>query len=124
MSGGYPALVTDDSALDRIDDDVPLFFDRTGRPITARVWSELYSTRSYQCLRRDIVGDSAIITVWSGMDDSCGDADQPQIFGTIREVRGQLLPESELTAATEAEALANHDAMLEELRDAMRLLGG
>lgn len=65
----------------------PLYYDREGRPMTLREFSRRFQDRGYKTIRRELVGDWQVVTVWLGEDQrdllSRGDG-PPLIFGVIR----------------------------------------
>lgn len=99
--------------------DGPLFFDRSGEPIDLARYAELHSDLGYRILARDSVGREQpfeVVTAWLGMDQAFGDDSTPMIFGTVAlDAEGQLWQDQERLAATEAQALLNHRALVTEL---------
>lgn len=87
----------------------PLYFDRTGTPISAKRCCELFEDPVYRFLREDTVGAVRIITVWLGIDADL--RTPPHIFGTLVQSGSSS---HETTHATEAEALSFHDSQLKK----------
>jgi hypothetical protein len=80
-------------------------------------WGRLHNQPDYKRVAEDTYGQFWISTVWLGLDHSFG-SDPPLIFETM--VFDQSDNDtSDLDCrryATEAEALAGHEAVLEEMR--------
>ena len=90
-----------------------MHFDRDGQPLTLRRFGELFGDPAYKILRTSKVAGRSVITAWLGVDQgSLFDPGPPLIFGTIVKQDGEFLDGSERCEATEAEALANHDAVV------------
>ena len=114
----------DNDPLDSVSGLVgrPLFFDLDGAPISAREYSRLREDLSYRVLARELVGDFEVITAWLGTDqgDGTGSAAEaaPLIFGSMprRISTDALMDHLEVFASTPAQALANHAALVDQLR--------
>jgi hypothetical protein len=92
------------------------YFDRQGQPITWSRWSELFSDTDYKIVRRTPVGDLIVVTAWLGSDHGFGWNTVPaMIFGTIVQKSITFEDSSEIFAATEDEALVNHERFVEVL---------
>ena len=103
--------------MDDPQTDQPIFYDRTGAPITLDRCVELYADPGYRFLRRETVGSHEVVTAWLGTDQSLGDAPRPLIFGTVAlDDDGARFEGQEWLAATEAEAEANHHRLVDRLR--------
>lgn len=99
-------------------------FDRGGRLITEDEYHRLHEDADFELVRRsELVGSGGrnlhVITTWLGRDQSLSsdDNDPPLIFGTIgRDAdAGDWLDRVEQFHATEAEALAYHEELVERL---------
>lgn len=90
------------------DDERPMFWDRTGKPLTTDEWLKLWHTPfgEYRRVAVDQVGPVWISTVWVGCDT--GD-DPPLIFETRVDVDGDS---SYFRYATEKEARDWHAALV------------
>jgi hypothetical protein len=99
-----------------------LYFDRAGAPITFDQWAALSEDSAYLFVARTwIVPETLeVVTLWEGFDPYRDDYEAwpPQIFrvaevtwerGTVKSAREELF-------ATEVEALAEHQALVERLR--------
>lgn len=96
--------------------DQPIFYDRTGAPITLDRCVELYETLATDSCA-ETVGRHEVVTAWLGTDQSLGDAPRPLIFGTVAlDDDGARFERREWLAATEAEAEANHHRLVDRLR--------
>ena len=91
--------------------------DRSGRPVSRKVWERLVSDECYCLVAVDAVGDDgAVETRWTGIYD--GDIDAfPYVFvtGVHRPGPGgtDRWPDTLVLAVTEIEALSNHGALLQ-----------
>lgn len=104
--------------------DEPLFYDRKGEPILdVNEWARLNEDPDYHFVRRDLIGDRWVITIWIGLDHLTGEAEKPHIFTSgvfVAQDRrdpgaiGQMLEEH--SYATEEEAIAGHEKLVGELK--------
>ena len=95
------------------------YYDRTGWPISLKEWVERRRDEKYQRVDETTLPDGRwISTVWLGLDESFGGS-APMIFETMvfssREVAASADLDSE-RYATEAEAIAGHQGMVEKWR--------
>lgn len=99
------------------------YFDREGHPISWSRFRALASDARYKVLRRSEVGDLSVVTAWLGGDQGFGFANErPLIFGTIVRRGDAYLSESEIFAASEEQALVDHDFVVSTLRTETALL--
>lgn len=109
----------------------PMYFDKTGNPITMRQWGELrelgldpdgkYGEGSYQRVAQDTVGKAWVSTVWLGIDHGMHFGDEPYrpvIFETM--VFGGKYDDSQMRYCTEWEAIKGHAEAVEDLRAGLR----
>lgn len=95
------------------------FFDRSGRRVALERWMELRADPAYRFLRRTAVADGVeVITAWLGTDQGDGLGGEPLTFGTVtyRAATGRFT--GERFAATEDQALADHDEQVAREREA------
>ena len=100
-------------AADAVD-----FYDREGQPISLQRFIELRHDHDYRFLARTKVGEVEIVTAWLGLDQGpFADEDRPLIFGTaaVSDREGLVHADQEEFSATEAEALAAHQRLVERL---------
>ncbi len=98
--------------------DAPQFYNRDGKPISNETALRYFSDDDYRILRRDTVGDLEVVTAWLGADQDPASPGPPLIFGTVAITPdGAFLDDREDWAATENEALANHEHLVTRLRD-------
>lgn len=114
----YAAIVEFDSHFE--DRQYPCEFDRDGDRLTIGQWSMLYEARSYQRVKASILPSFIwIATIWQGIHHHL-DGDPPMIFETavfwLLNHDSDTLPPPLYTvpAATEADALANHERLIRE----------
>ena len=125
-----------DDFLDTLIDERigrPMYFDRTGHPITMRQWGELrelgldpggkYGDGSYQRVAQDTVGEAWVSTVWLGMDHGFGfnrdpENYRPVIFETM--IFGGKYDQTQIRYCTEWEAIKGHAEAVTDLRAGMR----
>jgi hypothetical protein len=109
---------------DRAEPDRSLCYDRKGNPMTTEQWRQAYRDTAYKRVARTEIGpDMFVSTVWLGLDHGYG-ADPPLTFETMVFTRSAQPDRngSEFDArdqwryATEAEAIAGHIKVVEELR--------
>lgn len=92
-----------------------LYYDRQGRPVSAEEWSRLHSSGlDYLKVRRDVVGQYLISTVWIGLDHNFSPTGPPLIFETMifgpdEETSGGVLIDR---YTTEEEAIKGHEETL------------
>jgi hypothetical protein len=87
----------------------PRYFDRNGQPLGTMDWAFRFADWSYKRVAKTKVGDVEVSTVWLGLDHGYEDTG-PLIFETL--VFGGPLDGEMERYATEAEALAGHEAMV------------
>jgi hypothetical protein len=91
------------------------YYDRNGDPITPQQWGVYFQDADYKILKQDTLvlgGPVEISTVWLGIDHNFSELGPPLIFETA--VFGE---ESTLYRwATEEEALAEHEKLVEQVR--------
>jgi hypothetical protein len=94
-----------------------MYWDRNGVPLSLREWAELRENtdHSYVALGRDTIGFYLVSTVWIGLDLGYNEP-QPLIFETMVFVNGSCYDMYCHRYATEAEALAGHEAVCAEIR--------
>jgi hypothetical protein len=106
-----------------------MYYDRDGNPISHDEWIRLWSNNAYKIIRRDTVGGYDVSTVWLGLDHGFGRG-RPLIFETmVFEAEPTWHPASasfpgywgrrdydQRRYSTEADALAGHAAISEEIR--------
>jgi hypothetical protein len=87
------------------------FFDRAGNPIEMEVWSNLHRNRDYRTVRQDRLGDVLVSTIWLGMNHAFDD--NVLIFETM--IFDGERDGEQWRWTTEAEALAGHQAIMDEI---------
>lgn len=94
-----------------------MFFDRTGASIPLESWLAHRKDLDYRFIARTTVGEQEVITAWLGTDQGAGYPGEPAlIFGTIvRHADGSFDDYRERFAATEAEAIEDHEALVQAL---------
>ena len=94
------------------------YYDRTGGPISLNEWIERFEDEQYQRVDETILPDGRwVSTVWLGLDHSFGRS-APIIFETMvfsSRAHGKTSLCCE-RYATEAEAIAGHQRMVEKLK--------
>jgi hypothetical protein len=103
----------------------PMYFDRTGRPITLERWVDLWRDDDYRRVAEDmvIVGGEPlwVSTVWLGLDHSFDyrPGHVPVVYETMTFGHGG---DADMQARwpTEAAALAGHDRIVAQLTDSTR----
>jgi hypothetical protein len=93
----------------------PRYFDRNGQPMTTDQFADLFGDWNYKRVAKTKVGDAEVSTVWLGLDHGYEDTG-PLIFETL--VFGGPLDDEMERYATEAEALAGHEAMVVRVEQA------
>lgn len=90
------------------------FFDKDGTPLTLEEFNEKY-TDEYRILKMSAAQNKSVVTVWTGLDNSWGESEKPLIYQTkISDVNDPQHSQIVLYA-TEEEALAGHDNVMEQL---------
>lgn len=90
------------------------YYDREGKPIDMDTWLSLWRDVTYKVIRKTMVGDVLVSTVWLGIDHAFGYSERPLIFETMLFVGAE--GDEMYRYYTEAEALADHDRLVEQLR--------
>jgi hypothetical protein len=90
-------------------------YDRAGNPISFERWRLLFEDKRYQQVAADHVGEVLVSTVWLGLDHGWLDT-PPIIFETMVFGAEQTGDDEQHRYSTEAEALAGHQRIVEELR--------
>jgi len=87
-------------------------FDRKGNPISYADWAEAFSDYEYRVVKKTIIGDVEISTVWLGMDHGFRRNGPPIIFETMCFQRSDDGTREDFDFqdryATEAQALKGH----------------
>jgi hypothetical protein len=129
----YVGPAREEDIFDRLVDPIferPMYFDKTGLPITMRQWAELrelgldpdgkYGEGSYQRVAQDTVGQAWVSTVWLGMDHGFSWGSEhykPVIFETM--IFGGEHDEATMRYCTEWEAIKGHVEAVADLRAGM-----
>lgn len=87
------------------------YYDRAGNPISADRWVEAFRNNT---IKSTVVGDVHVSTVYLGIDHNWGDG-PPLIFETM--VFGGALDQTCDRYSTEAEAVADHQRLVEQVRE-------
>lgn len=92
-------------------------YDRQGNLIPDLLtWARLHEDIAYKRVAETTIGNLWVSTVWLGLDHSFGGG-PPLIFETMVFVQGEGGNDLDCRRyATEAEALAGHEEILEEIR--------
>jgi hypothetical protein len=77
-------------------------------------WGELHADLAYLHVRATVVGEAEISTVWMGIDHNFSGEGPPIIFETM--VFDGEMDGYQWRYATEAEAIAGHDEVVERVR--------
>lgn len=93
-----------------------MYYDKDGQPIDLKKWGELWEDFSYRLIQQDKVNGKFISTVWLGSNHRFIGEGAPLIFETM------VFPDDEdnweeeemYRYATEAEAKATHQMLLEK----------
>ena len=91
-----------------------LYYDYDGNPITADEWVMLW--QKDRVIQQDDYDRGRISTVWIGLDQGFGLEGAPLIFETM--IFGGKFNGEQWRAATRKEALRNHMAAYQLMRDA------
>lgn len=93
------------------------FYDRQGlRFDDVQTWGRLHADIGYRRVGEATIGNLWVSTVWLGMDHSFGSG-PPLIFESMVFVAGEGGTDLDCRRySTEAEAVAGHAALLEEIR--------
>ena len=95
-------------------DNPPLYYDRTGKPISLRAWVDAWDQPEYRQVEEDFIDGARVSTMWMGTDHSFGHAPKPIIFGSAIFRAGKMVEEIE--TATEFEARIAHQVLCRKLR--------
>lgn len=96
------------TTIEDVDPDFE-FIDREGdRRRGLKNYLELRSDEEYRVVKITDTDDVRVVTVWFGVDQGFGDEGGPLIFGSA--VAG--IDESEIFAATESDAVENHEHLV------------
>lgn len=92
-------------------------YDRDGKPLGLMEWAAKLEDNDYKRVAlTELPNGKRVSTVWLGLDHRMGDAGPPLIFETMV-FDGESSSDLDMARyATEAEALAGHDAMVEKHR--------
>jgi len=101
-----PAKI-DFDAVHVLADGTPMYADRSGAPISARRFAELYEDVDYRIVARTDAGPYTVTTAWLGIDQG-GGPDAPLWFGTIVSRDGVFDDDYERFAGTESAAREDH----------------
>jgi hypothetical protein len=86
----------------------PLWYDRTGNPISQDAWAELHTDLGYIVVARTDAGDGVeVSTVWIGLDQGFWREGPPLIFETM--IFGGDHDGQQWRYPNEVAALAGHD---------------
>lgn len=105
--------------LDDLDD--PMYFDIDANPITLARWSWLHHPQRFAEYRRvafDEIDLYAVSTVWLGLDHNFAPVGPPLIFETMVFLAGTPEDMGMHRYATREQALAGHEAICAEIREA------
>jgi hypothetical protein len=98
-------------------------YRRDGTPIVdVFEWSFLHANLAYVHVGCTMIGDVEVSTVWIGVPQAGSTPERPLIFETM--IFGSELDAHAWRYATEAEAEAGHDAVVELVRAAVSTPGG
>lgn len=85
-------------------------YDRSGKRITLMQWAALFEQLEYRRVRSTMTASGArVSTVWLGLDHGWGDG-PPVIFESMVFLAGKDIDQDRY--ATEADAIAGHDALV------------
>lgn len=94
------------------------FYDQAGRPMTQAAWEEAFARTEARIIRQETVGYGPnrkwVSTVWLGLDHRAGRPGPPLIFETMVFQHDHALAQQRY--ATNAEAVAGHQAMVTRYR--------
>jgi hypothetical protein len=100
-----------------MSDDLALYHDRAGNPLTMGRFIDLNRDLSYKILRKTRVGQYEVSTVWLGITADI--YPPPRVFETV--IFGPAHPlDFQERYVTNAEAYAGHERVVELLRAAYR----
>lgn len=97
----------------RWEEPVSRYYDRAGNTMTQDAWNTRFGDYDYKRVDKTEEGDWEVSTVWLGLDHQWGDG-PPHIFETM--IFGGEHDQGCWRYATEAEAIAGHQRVVEALR--------
>ncbi len=80
-----------------------MYYDKQGKEITLAEWSQNFSDIDYKIVKKDIIGDYCISTIWLGVDQVIFET---MIFTKDKDDELDMYQER---YTTEEEALAGHE---------------
>lgn len=97
----------------------PIYFDKTGTPITPRQYMDLKwnpdsVVSDYSRIGKDTVGDAEVSTVWLGLNHAFTDESPPVLFETL--IFGGEYADEMMRYCTEDEAREGHARVVADLR--------
>lgn len=90
-----------------------MYYDKDGQPIDQSTWGRLFQNRDYKVIQQDVVNGQFISTVWLGINHAMSD-ERIAIFESMVFPEDSMSEEECVRYATESEALAGHQTLLEK----------